>query len=331
MILLITQGPFKGNKIELTSSDFSIGREDGNDLIIKDKTVSRKHAIIKFENSKYIIYDNSANGIKVNGNRAKEHELELSSKIEIGPCTFLLIKKEVDQGTISDMTIIDFADSTVEESNIFQTDEFSLGEKEKDKSSSDKKGEESSLLGTPIRKAIAILFIFIVGLFILILMDVDEEEGQSKKKYPDENQKYLTVQIEEGNIAENIPANVLSQAQQKFKEAKKYYSEKEVRKKNLYKSIVRWQEGIELLSTYKNKPAFFQENVDQLIQAKKDLFDKFERYKREINIAQKQAKYKLALEYVKIIMEFIPDKLDERYKWAKNMETIISNQIKRNR
>ena len=41
---------------------FTIGRADGNDLVIKDKTISSHHAVIKRYAGKYYISDTSSNG-----------------------------------------------------------------------------------------------------------------------------------------------------------------------------------------------------------------------------------------------------------------------------
>ena len=75
----------------------------------------------------------------------------------------------------------------------------------------------------------------------------------------------------------------------------------------------------------------FQENAALLKMAKEKLQKRYAENKTKVRIAMKQKQYKLALDHVTIILTSIPDKFDDRYKWAKNMETIVTNQLKRNR
>ena len=44
-----------------------IGRNDANDLVLQEDSVSREHAAIRFENGEFVLYDlNSANGTFIN-------------------------------------------------------------------------------------------------------------------------------------------------------------------------------------------------------------------------------------------------------------------------
>ena len=54
-------------KLEIRSVPFSIGRGDGNDLVVQDQAISRFHAVIDRVDGRYIIEDhNSRNGLMVN-------------------------------------------------------------------------------------------------------------------------------------------------------------------------------------------------------------------------------------------------------------------------
>jgi len=45
-----------------------IGRHQSNDVVVNDKKVSRQHAVIRYENGQFILYDlQSTNGVGVNG------------------------------------------------------------------------------------------------------------------------------------------------------------------------------------------------------------------------------------------------------------------------
>ena len=54
----------------------SFGRSDDNDIVIKEKEVSRQHGYLLVDGSKvYVVDDNSLNGVYVNGIRIKDKTL----------------------------------------------------------------------------------------------------------------------------------------------------------------------------------------------------------------------------------------------------------------
>jgi len=66
-------------------SEMSIGRTEGNDLVLNHPSVSRKHARIEARNSHWWIIDlKSTNGVKVNGNLITEAQLNAGDKILVG-------------------------------------------------------------------------------------------------------------------------------------------------------------------------------------------------------------------------------------------------------
>ncbi len=66
-------------------ADTSIGRTEGNDLILNHPSVSRKHARLESRNNKWWIIDlKSTNGVKVNGNVVTEAQINAGDSIHIG-------------------------------------------------------------------------------------------------------------------------------------------------------------------------------------------------------------------------------------------------------
>jgi len=64
---------------------FYIGRINGNDLIMPDYAISKRHAIIDIEDGLYFIRDaGSTNGTKVNGERLGKKRTKLTDKDVIG-------------------------------------------------------------------------------------------------------------------------------------------------------------------------------------------------------------------------------------------------------
>jgi adenylate cyclase len=67
------------------TSDLSIGRTEGNDLVLNHPSVSRKHARFEARNGKWWVIDlKSTNGVKVNGNLITESQLNAGDKILVG-------------------------------------------------------------------------------------------------------------------------------------------------------------------------------------------------------------------------------------------------------
>ena len=66
-------------------SELSIGRTEGNDLVLNHPSVSRKHARVEMRNSAWWIVDlKSTNGVKVNGNLITESQVNSGDRILIG-------------------------------------------------------------------------------------------------------------------------------------------------------------------------------------------------------------------------------------------------------
>jgi hypothetical protein len=65
--LIVRQGPQPGQRFSLTKPTIVIGREAGNDVVINDPQISRRHASLTWDGRQFIIQDlGSANGTFVN-------------------------------------------------------------------------------------------------------------------------------------------------------------------------------------------------------------------------------------------------------------------------
>ena len=75
----------KGEYPATPRGSFYIGRINGNDMIMPDYAISKRHAIIDIEDSTYYIRDaGSTNGTKINGMRLGKKRAKLSDKDIIG-------------------------------------------------------------------------------------------------------------------------------------------------------------------------------------------------------------------------------------------------------
>src|SRR5919205_3334400 len=65
--------------------DLSVGRTEGNDIVLNHPSVSRKHAKFEIRGDQWWIVDlKSTNGVKVNGNLVSEAQINPGDKILIG-------------------------------------------------------------------------------------------------------------------------------------------------------------------------------------------------------------------------------------------------------
>lgn len=68
-----------------THRPFTVGRDPGNDIILRDPKVSRHHAEIVFERGFFVLHDlASANGTFVNGKRIRVAPLTHGAKLRLG-------------------------------------------------------------------------------------------------------------------------------------------------------------------------------------------------------------------------------------------------------
>jgi pSer/pThr/pTyr-binding forkhead associated (FHA) protein len=68
-----------------THRPFTVGRDPGNDIILRDPKVSRHHAEIVFERGFFVLHDlASANGTYINGKRVRVAPLTHGGKLRMG-------------------------------------------------------------------------------------------------------------------------------------------------------------------------------------------------------------------------------------------------------
>ncbi|HEX7155252.1 MAG TPA: FHA domain-containing protein [Thermoanaerobaculia bacterium] len=68
-----------------THRPFTVGRDPGNDIILRDPKVSRHHAEIVFERGFFVLHDlASANGTYVNGKRVRVAPLTHGARLRLG-------------------------------------------------------------------------------------------------------------------------------------------------------------------------------------------------------------------------------------------------------
>ncbi|MDP2599699.1 MAG: FHA domain-containing protein [Deltaproteobacteria bacterium] len=83
--LEVLNGPEVGFKANISQETFFIGRDPNNHLVLSDRTVSRKHAVINQLEGKFIVSDlKSLKGLLINGNKKGEATLDDGDEIAVG-------------------------------------------------------------------------------------------------------------------------------------------------------------------------------------------------------------------------------------------------------
>jgi two-component system, NtrC family, nitrogen regulation response regulator GlnG len=93
--LLIVKGPDKGEAIAIGELAITIGSGPGNEVLLSDPTISRKHLVIEPRNEGVILRDlGSTNGSFVQGARFQELTLGFGTEVTIGQTTLKYVPEE---------------------------------------------------------------------------------------------------------------------------------------------------------------------------------------------------------------------------------------------
>ena len=99
-------------RISDLKGDLSVGRTEGNDIVLNHPSVSRKHAKFEIRSDKWWIVDlKSTNGVKVNGNLITEANVVAGDKISVG--SVLLELKALPSVNFSSESMFDNPSGTV--------------------------------------------------------------------------------------------------------------------------------------------------------------------------------------------------------------------------
>ena len=92
---MVIAGPAKDSIIPLPEGEATIGRDPMSGVAVADPSVSRKHCLLRREDSRFQIKDlESRNGTLVNGVAVKEHWLRHGDEIATGDSVFLFLLEE---------------------------------------------------------------------------------------------------------------------------------------------------------------------------------------------------------------------------------------------
>jgi predicted component of type VI protein secretion system len=83
--LVVINGALAGATVALDRDETTIGRAGGNDVVLPDVAVSRRHAVLRREGNGYIVVDRaSGNGTRINGRTVVAARLRDGDEIAVG-------------------------------------------------------------------------------------------------------------------------------------------------------------------------------------------------------------------------------------------------------
>lgn len=82
--LTLREGQVKGLEFPITTTEVTIGSEEGQTVVISDPRVSRQHATLTFEDDRFVLRDCSRHGVRVNGSPCRETILKSGDLIRLG-------------------------------------------------------------------------------------------------------------------------------------------------------------------------------------------------------------------------------------------------------
>ena len=101
--LVVIQGPQRGLSFAADRKEVSIGRESSNDIELKDLSVSRRHCLLRFNGSSFVLSSlESTNGTRVNGVPIQERALRDGDDIMVGDTVLHFVMSE---GELSPLTL----------------------------------------------------------------------------------------------------------------------------------------------------------------------------------------------------------------------------------
>ncbi len=101
--LAIVHGTMKGKTFTLQEGEHSIGRVEGNSIVIPSKQISKHHCVFLVNGDVVFVKDTgSSNGTFVNGVMTKYKEIQVGDKVSIGDCVFELGIKSSSNSNYND-------------------------------------------------------------------------------------------------------------------------------------------------------------------------------------------------------------------------------------
>jgi pSer/pThr/pTyr-binding forkhead associated (FHA) protein len=122
--LVAIAGPLKGSSFPLEQRQFAIGRDDSNQLIIADNTISRRHCVLERTADGVVVRDlGSRAGTLVNGTATAEVLLQHGDRLAVGDSAFMFLAEASEP----EFPLVELYDQAVSDDSTVQLDPAIFG------------------------------------------------------------------------------------------------------------------------------------------------------------------------------------------------------------
>jgi len=136
---------------ELNKPEISIGRNASNDIVIENRGVSGKHAVILMDGEKFILKDlDSTNGTKLNGNKITSAELAHGDHINLFKHTLNFVLVSSEQSTNKEGTVPSHSANNVDPDATIMLDANHINKMVSDYKPEKKSADDKTAMNQPL-------------------------------------------------------------------------------------------------------------------------------------------------------------------------------------
>lgn len=368
IIMTINNGVNEGKKLKLLpGSKIVIGRSKTSDVCIPDKTVSRTHAEFRVNENGVYLKNYGINGTIINDRRITHNKvihLKESVRIGIGSCKLNLDIPGGEETVVLNQTMT--ANNGHDKTQVFSRKKplpdmetpneegFSIAivsdrktgsllesilEENAPPEKNDIKKRLQELSGKYLKSTISKISAGVFALLILFMMGKMLFTGSGQPSQANNNAEaaagydanlIIPIEFPTDGLPGPVPQTELDKAAIYFKTAETLFMNRELHEQNLYASIQKWQQGIQILGRYASGAdlEIYTRAVEESRNAVTLLSKKIAEWKDNARINYKKKDFRKAYEYIQKIIIAIPDMHHPDYKWAKKNEMKLKVKVK---
>jgi len=369
IIMTINNGVNEGEKIKLLpGSKIVVGRSKTSDICIPDKTVSRTHAEFRVNENGVYLKNYGINGTIINDRRITHNKvihLTESVRIGIGSCKLnldisgeeetVVLNQTMTANNDHDKTQVFSRKKPLPEMEMPNEEGFSIAIPSDRKTGSllesileenvppkknDIKKQLQELSGKYLKSTISKISAGVFVLLILFIMGKMLFTGTGQPSQANDSTAetaagydanfIIPIELPADMLPGPVPQAELDKAAIYFKTAETLFMNRELHEQNLYASIQKWQQGIQILGRYAG--AADLEIYTRAVEASRNavalLSKKIAEWKDNARINYKKKDFRKAYEYIQKIIIAIPDMHHPDYKWAKKNEMKLKVKVK---
>lgn len=318
----------------------TIGRAPDNTVYVTDETISRRHAELSANHLGVHFRNLGRNGSIVNRKKVSAKDplsLNDGAELVIGSCAMQIELLQEEETRVGERTMLFVPqDAKAERTMIFtrtvepQAAPHPHARMQKPEAKKESEAApagahrfisklrawQAQHLKSPVTKVGVVLIPLLFIWSLMLPSPQAESRSITQAVRNDKTSKAKSVNLPQDEAPGPVPAAALRAAQILFDSAQKLFEERKLRQRNLYDSICKWSEGLNLLQLYTERPAEFEEAFAKKELAEAELQQQFEDWKKDVLFYFRKREFKKAEAVANGILAAIPKVEDERHRWA---------------